>query len=170
MTVARYDGIVPNEASEIAARTLGLPNLRGTSPLSGSAVVGMAQVPDAAGPLDPGDPEFVGAQVWYDLAMYDLENPEHLPFIPPLANAPPLGSGGPFNFVSPCEAHGRTLQAAAEQLQIARWLQAPGEGPPGETGVIANTCDGVCDGFESDGEPNPFELDNDRPTPCDPVP
>ncbi len=172
MTVARFDGIVPNESSEITARTLGLPNLRGGVPATGSAVSARPLVPDLAGPLGPGDPDFVGAQVWYDLAMYDLENPEHLPFIPPLANTPPLGDGGPFDVVSACEPHGRSFQTLAEQLQIARWLQDPSEVPPslaGTPGAISNTCDGVCDGFASGGDPNPDELDGGRLVPCDPL-
>ncbi len=173
MTVARYDGIVPNEASEIAARTLGLPNLRGEAPPSGSAVAELPLVPDVAGPLGPEQEGFVGAQVWYDLAMYDLENPDVLRFVPPLTNSPPLpGDGGPFDIVSACEPHGRSFQTVAEQLQIARWLQAPDEVDatlPGEAGRIANTCHGLCDGFTPAGAPNPSELDNDRPTPCDPL-
>jgi hypothetical protein len=170
MTVARFDGIVPNEASEITARTLGLPNLRSEDPLQGSVISAPALVPNVPGPLAPDDPGFVGAQIWYDIHAYDLENPEHEAFIPPLENVPP-GDGGLFSF-SPCEPHGRTFQILAEQLQIARWLQTEEEVDPsfpGEPGVIESYCDGLCDGLDAQGQPNPDELANGQTEFCDPL-
>lgn len=152
MTVARYDGIVSNEASEITARTLGLPNLRSGPPPAGSAVAGFPIVPDVAPPLDASRAGFVGAQVWHDLGMYgDLSDPELAAFAPPLANA---------SAASDCDPHGQTFSTAAETKQIVTWL---------ETGVIDDFCHGLCDGLDPvTGAGDPFELPGARSVPCDP--
>jgi len=152
MTVARYDGIVSNEASEITARTLGLPNLRSGPPPAGSAVEGLAGLPDMAPPLDANRAGFVGAQSWYDAGMYgDLSNPELAKFAPPLTNT---------NVSSACDPHGQTFSIPAESQQIATWL---------DTGVIDDFCHGLCDGLDPvTGAPDPFELPGDRTVPCDP--
>lgn len=152
MSVARYDGIVANEASEIAARTLGLPNLRTGPPPSGSAVEALPGVPDVAPPLDGNRSGFVGAQVWHDLGMYaDLPEEDFAKYAPPLANT---------NVVSNCDPHGQTFSTAASALQIATWL---------DTGVIDDFCHGLCDGRDpATGEGDPFELSGGRTAPCDP--
>ena len=145
-TVAKYDGIVSNQASEIAIRTLGLPNLEG------SAVAAQPGIADVAGPLSPSDRHFVGAAIYYDLGMYgDLSDPALLPFVPPLANA---------TAASACDPHGRSFGVAAESQQIATWL---------DHAVIENTCDGICDGLASDGSFAPLELPGDAAEPCDPL-
>lgn len=152
MTVARYDGIVSNEASEITARTLGLPNLRHGPPAAGSAVAGLPAVQDVAPPLDASRGAFVGAQVWHDLGMYgDLSNPELAKYAPPLANT---------NVDSSCDPHGQSFSTPAETQQIVTWL---------DTGVIDDFCNGVCDGVDAvTGEPEPLELPGGRAEPCDP--
>lgn len=151
VTLARFDGVVSNEASEIYARTLGLPNLRDTATPAGSAVAELPGIPDVAGPFAEGAPGFVGAMIWYDLGMYDLADPAHAPFIPPLANLAASSS---------CDPHGQSFSTGAVAEQIGSWL---------DTGVIANTCDGLCDGLATGGGFQPFELPNDRTEPCDPL-
>jgi pimeloyl-ACP methyl ester carboxylesterase len=70
------DKQVPNLCTEISARTLGLPNL------DGSIQQGLQEIPDLSGPLD-------SAMVTYDTGSFDIFNPLHEPFIPPLANVVP---------------------------------------------------------------------------------
>jgi len=151
VTLARFDGVVSNEASEIYARTLGLPNLRDDTAPAGSALADLPGIPDVPGPLAEGDPAFVGAMIWYDLGMYDLDDPAHTPFIPPLAN---LAAS------SPCDPHGQSFSTGAVAEQIGAGL---------DTGVIANTCDGLCDALATGGGFQAFELPNDRTEPCDPL-
>ncbi|MDJ0868224.1 MAG: hypothetical protein QNK03_19110 [Myxococcota bacterium] len=152
MTVARFDGVVSNEASEMTARGLGIPNLYDASGPAGSAVNGLLGIPDQPAPLAEGDADFVGAMVYHDLGMYDLDDPEILPFVPPLAND---------TAASNCDPHGRSFRTGAGVQQITTWLA---------TGVIDDFCEGVCDGFSADGtEPEPFELSEGREVPCDPL-
>jgi hypothetical protein len=151
-TVAKYDGVVSNEASEIAIRTLGLPNLHDARTRSGSAVADQPGIRDVAGPLSARDRGFVGAAIHYDIGMYgDLSDPALLPFVPPLANATAR---------SGCDPHGRSVRAAAEAQQIATWL---------DDGVIENSCDGLCDGLASAGGFAPLELPSGTTEPCDPL-
>lgn len=151
MTVAAFDSIVGNEASESTARALGLPNLRDEFAREGSAWRGRQGIPDVATLPEEGEPDFVGALVVYDLGMYDLANPEHDGFVPPLGNA----SAG-----SACEPHGRSLQAPAVVVQITDWL---------DRGVIENTCDGYCDSLSRAGGFAPSEIEFGNPEPCDPL-
>ena len=149
MTVARFDGIVPNEASEITARVLGLPNLHDAA---GSTVSGLPGIVDLPGPLGPDDADFSGALIYYDLGMYDLDDPAHAPFVPPLAND---------NVRSNCDPHGRSFRSAAATLQITRFL---------DTGVIENTCNGLCDPRLPERDaPDAFELSEGRTEVCDPL-
>jgi hypothetical protein len=150
-TVAEFDGVVANAASEIAIRSLGLPNLLDTQGDEGSSVAGLPDIPDRAPPLGPGDPRFAGATVWYDAGMYgDLSDPTLLPFVPPLTNRS-VSSG--------CDPHGRTLQIPAQVRQITTWL---------DEGVIESFCDGLCDARATGGGFEPFEIPEGAAEPCDP--
>ncbi|MFN8626663.1 MAG: hypothetical protein U0587_11895 [Candidatus Binatia bacterium] len=116
MTMAWLDPQVSNVATEIAARTLGLPNL------VGSLRTGMVEIPDTPGPL-------ASALVIYDTGSFELSNPAQASFIPPLANLAPQPNC--------CDPHPirAFIPASLEQLQT--FLQ------PG--GQIVNFCDGLCD-------------------------
>jgi hypothetical protein len=115
MTPAWLDKQVSNQCSEIAARTLELSNL------IGSLQEGLQDIPDLAGPID-------SAHVLYDSGAFDIFDPAHDPFIPPLSNLFP-------SFV--CDPHGapRIIPAAVQQL--IGFLQPSGQ--------IQNFCNGTCD-------------------------
>jgi len=102
---------VSNVGTEIAARILRLPNL------IGSLRTNLAEIPDQPGPLS-------SALEIYDTGAFDLNNPDHAPFIPPLANLAPTANC--------CDPHGLRgyIPASIEQLQV--FLQ------PG--GQITNFC------------------------------
>jgi hypothetical protein len=139
LTMAWLDKTVPNLGSEVAARTLGLPQLEG------SLLRGMPGLPDlAARPAAP-----VGldsAFVVYDLGAFDLFDPNDQPFVPPLANAPAARTE--------CDPHGQRWRIPAGVQQQLAFLQ------PG--GTIRNTCadDGLCNASA------PFELPGGDATPC----
>ncbi|HME73541.1 MAG TPA: hypothetical protein VKM54_27305, partial [Myxococcota bacterium] len=116
MTEAFLDQQVSNQGTEIAARTLGLPQL------VGSLLPGVAEIPDRAGPLD-------SAWVVYDTGGFDLSNPADAPFIPPLANLTAQSNH--------CDPHPRRFFTPASIQQFVTFLQ------PG--GKIENFCNGLCD-------------------------
>jgi hypothetical protein len=115
MSVAWLDKQVSNQCTEVAARSLGLPNLEG------SLQAELQQIPDVTGPVD-------SAYVMYDSGAFDLFNPLHQPHIPPLANLFPT---------TKCDPHGSPRKTPAHVLQFYDFLQ------PG--GMITNTCNGTCD-------------------------
>ena len=116
MTAAWLDQQVSNQASEITARTLGIPNL-----VPGSIVSNLPQIPDASGPLP-------SAYIMYDTATFSLDQPGA--WIPPLANFIPEGN--------PCDPHGeRRPTIPASLQQISRFFR------PG--GTIENFCHQACD-------------------------
>lgn len=119
MTAALHDHLVTNQATELAARTLGLPSL------VGSILPGLPGIPDLEGPLP-------SALIFYDAGAFDPNNPLHVPFIPPLRNLPPELNG--------CDPHGRQafIPAAIEQLF---GFMTPG-------GEVSNFCNGLCDAGE----------------------
>jgi hypothetical protein len=119
MTMAWLDQQVSNVATEIAARTLGLPNL------VGSLRPNLVDIPDQPGPL-------ASALVIYDTGSFDLNNPLDAPFIPPLANWAPEPNR--------CDPHGLRGYIPASIEQLRAFLQ------PG--GQITNFCDGLCDAAE----------------------
>ena len=130
MTPAWLDKQVSNQCTEIAARTLGLVSHEG------SLQQGLQGIPDTVGPQD-------SALVMYDTGSFDLFNPLHAPFIPPLSNEIP----------SPvCDPHGARPSIPAGILQLVTFLQ------PG--GQIHSFCSGVCDAGTILEQP---------PTPCDPL-
>ncbi|MGH7785736.1 MAG: hypothetical protein ACRERC_02660 [Candidatus Binatia bacterium] len=134
MTPAWLDKQVSNQCTEIAARTLGLSNLT-----PASLQRGLQGIPDAEGPLD-------SAYVMWNTGSFDLFNPAHEPFIPPLANVIPSAV---------CDPHGARPRIPASVRQLTAFLQ------PG--GQISNTCNGLCDA----GEPD--EIGGGAAEPCDPL-
>ncbi|HEY8430079.1 MAG TPA: hypothetical protein VIL20_16970 [Sandaracinaceae bacterium] len=150
---AEFDALLPNESTEIAIRTLDLPNLYDASRDEGSSVSGRIGIEDVAPPLAPDEPGFIGAAAWYDAGMYgDLSNPTLAAFAPPLTNE--------FRF-SPCDPHSETLKIPALVRQLRTFLD--GEG-------IHNFCDGTCDGLATTGGFEPFELPDGAAQPCNPLP
>jgi hypothetical protein len=127
MTVAWLDKQVSNQASEVAARTLGLPNL------TSSIAQGLVGIPDVdtgvSGPQD-------SAMVIWDTGSFDILDPAQEPFIPALANEIPSGV---------CDPHGfrPTIPASVEML--VNFLQ------PG--GQIESLCDGLCDATDPGEKP-----------------
>ncbi len=134
MTPAWLDKQVSNQCTEASARTLGLSNLA-----DGSILSGLQGIPDQAGPLD-------SAYVMYDTGSFDLFDPEHQEFIPPLANLIPSGV---------CDPHGARPRIPASIMQLVNFLQ------PG--GVVENFCNGLCDAGDAS------EWDLSRAMPCDPL-
>lgn len=133
MTMAWLDKQVSNQAQEVLARSLGLPNL------VGSVQENLVAIPDVAGPVD-------SAVVIYDTGSFDIFDPAHEPFIPPLANLIPSGV---------CDPHSARLTIPASLDQLAAFMQ------PG--GQISNFCTGVCDGTI------PYEKPDGAATSCDPL-
>lgn len=136
---AYLDQQVSNQCTEIEARTLNVPSL------VGSLRSGMPQIPDLPGPL-------ASAYVEYDTGSFDLANPAHAPFIPPLANlqAEP----------SDCDPHGRQGLIPASIEQLKTFFDDAG---------IVNYCSGpgsLCDTVSSPGAPS--ELPYGEPA-CDPT-
>jgi hypothetical protein len=116
MTEAFLDPQVSNQGTEIAARTLRLPQL------VGSLLPGVAEIPDEPGPLD-------SAWVIYDTGGFDLTNPADTPFIPPLANLASVPNQ--------CDPHPHRFFIPASIQQFLTFMQ------PG--GKIENFCNGLCD-------------------------
>lgn len=115
MTMAFLDHQVSNQATEIAARTLGLPSLEG------SLLAGLPLIPDLPGPLS-------SAFVVYDTGSLMIGDPDSEPFIPPLANLT-VKDGI-------CDPHARRVQIPASLRQLTHFLGS---------GEITNFCDGLCD-------------------------
>jgi hypothetical protein len=137
VTVAWLDQQVSNLASQLLGRTLRL----GT--LEGSLRRGLAGMPDTSGPQDSG-------YVVYDTGSYDVDNPAHRPFIPPLGNRPPTIDD------NRCDPHGLRGLIPASIDQLLGFLR------PG--GQIENFCaDGVCDASE------PNEIPFGAAAPCNPL-
>ena len=124
LSQAFLDQQVSNQCTEIEARTLGIPNL------IGSHRSGMPQIPDLPGPLS-------SAYVEYDTGSFDLTNPAHTPYIPPLANLQAQPNG--------CDPHGRQGFIPASIMQLETFF--------GDWGIL-NFCTGpggVCDTVSSPG-------------------
>jgi hypothetical protein len=138
MSVAWLDKQVSNQCTEVAARTMGLPNLEG------SLQEELQQIPDVTGPVD-------SAYVMYDSGAFDLFNPLHAPHIPPLTNEFPDAV---------CDPHGSPRKTPAMVYQFYDFLR------PG--GQISNFCNGTCDAGDAleapgggvcDGSSGPFTGD-----------
>lgn len=143
MQVALHDQQVSNLGAQLAGATLRLPVHES------SVMQDLAGMNDSNGPQD-------SAYVVYDTAAFDLSNPAHLPFVPPLGNdqVPQTVNGIDS---SKCDPHGRQafIPAALDQLEA---FFHP-------TGLIENFCtdDGVCNA----SSPNEFPFG--VPIPCDPL-
>jgi hypothetical protein len=87
--------------------------------------------------------------VMYDAGSFDLFDPTHQPFIPPLGNLVPD---------SVCDPHGATRRIPAAIEQLVAFLQ------PG--GQIENFCEGEGNLCDAD---RPFEIAGGLPSPCDPL-
>jgi hypothetical protein len=135
MPVAWLDQTSTDLGAEIIARTLGLPNLQG------SCRYGLTGIADEPGPLS-------SAVVYYDTGSYDLDNPEHAPFVPPLANLPALADD------PRCDPHQTRFAIPASLDQMRAFLQ------PG--GLIESFCTGPCDARE------PAEIPFGDELPCEP--
>jgi hypothetical protein len=116
VTVALFDQQVSTLGAQIAAATLGLPNL------VGSVNAGLPLLPDEAGPLP-------GAHVLWDTGSYVPG--VHDAFIPPLANRPVAADD------NRCDPHGLRALIPASLEQVFRFLR------PG--GTVQNFCEGSCD-------------------------
>ena len=132
MTAAWLDKQVSNQATEILARSVGLPMLEG------SVMAGVQGIPDVTGTVD-------SAYVIYDQGTFDIYDfVQAVFFIPALDNRIP---------VSTCDPHSDRVQIPASIDQLLAFLQ------PG--GQITNFCDGVCDGtipYEQPGGGPPCAL------------
>lgn len=139
MTVAWLDKQVSNQGSEVAARSLGIPNL------AGSFQARLPGIPD----LDPGSQGAESGMVIYSTGSFDVFDPAFDDVVPPLANLIPSPE---------CDPHGGPrLSIPASLEQLATFL-VPG-------GRIFNFCDGPCDAstdFERPGGVGPDEI-------CDPL-
>jgi hypothetical protein len=118
MTVAWLDKQVSNQASEIAARSLGLASLQGSLQAELEEMPDLADGPDGLG----------SAYVIYDTGSFDVFDPAFDDVIPPLANLFPSDV---------CDPHGRQFIIPASLDQLATFLQPDG--------MIFNFCEGVCD-------------------------
>ncbi len=134
MTPAWLDKQVSNQCTEVAARTLKLPNL-----VPASLQRELQGIPDRDGPLD-------SAYVMYNTGSFDLFNPAHQQFIPPLTNLIPSGV---------CDPHGARPNIPDGIRMLANFLQPDGQ--------VENFCNGPCDA----GEPD--EIANGAAAPCDPL-
>ncbi|MGH7286794.1 MAG: hypothetical protein ACREI8_02095, partial [Myxococcota bacterium] len=115
VTVALFDQQVSNLGSQLLGRTLRVPVLEG------SVLRGLAGMTDSTGPQD-------SAYVVYDTGGFDVSNPQHAPFIPPLVNRPPARN--------PCDPHPRRGLIPASVSQLIGFLTPDGK--------IENFCaDGV---------------------------
>jgi hypothetical protein len=119
VTVAWLDKQVSNQATEIMARSLGIPNL------AGSIQEGLPGIPDA----DAGATGLPSALAIYDTGYFDIFDPAYAPFIPPLSNQIPS---------TKCDPHGLPrLSIPASVQQLNAFLRPDGR--------VFNYCDGACD-------------------------
>ncbi|MFP6640799.1 MAG: calcium-binding EGF-like domain-containing protein, partial [Myxococcota bacterium] len=123
VTVAFLDKQVSNQATNIYARSMGIPNLEG------SIQARFPGLPDVNADAASGNPGLDSAMQIYDTGYFDIFDTETQLWLPELANIIPSGK---------CDPHGGprlSIPASLDQLQT--FLQ------PG--GQIFNYCDGVCD-------------------------
>lgn len=134
--VALHDQQVSNLGSQLAGASQGIPVHES------SVMQDLAGMSNSTGPQD-------SAYMVIDTAAFDLTNPDHLPFVPPLINDQAIGNG--------CDPHNRLRVTPAAVDQIRLFLR------PG--GRIETTCtdDGVCNASAPDEFP--FGVQE----PCDPL-
>ncbi len=132
VTVAFLDKQVSNQATNIYARSMGLPNLEG------SIQAGMPGLPDVNADAGSANPGLPSAMHIYAAGYFDIFDPLYQPPMPPLANIIPS---------SKCDPHGTarlSIPASIEQLQT--FLQPDG--------LIYNFCDGICDAQTANEQPS----------------
>ncbi len=123
VTVAFLDKQVSNQATNIYARSMGIPNLEGSIQRE------LVDIPDVAAHADAGGPGLDSAMHIYDVGYFDIFDPAQASVLPPLANLIPS---------SKCDPHGGArLSIPASTMQLDAFL-TPG-------GAIYNFCDGICD-------------------------
>ncbi len=143
MHVALHDHQVSNLGSQLAGATMRLPVHEA------SFMQNLAGMQGSSGPQ-------ASAYMVYDTAAFDLSNPAHLPYVPPLGNdqVPDqingMGTGK-------CDPHNRLRAIPAALDQIATFFQP--------TGLIDHFCtdDGVCNASA------PNEFPGGVAVPCDPL-
>ncbi len=135
VTASLHDQQVANLGTQLLARSLRIPTLEG------SVWTGLPGIPDAVGPQTSG-------VIYYDTGALDVNNPAHIPFIPPVGNEQGIQNR--------CDPHGQRTGIPASVAQLLGFWN---------NGVIENFCtdDGVCNAS------NPSEINGGAPTPCDPL-
>ncbi|MAE96673.1 MAG: hypothetical protein CL910_18655 [Deltaproteobacteria bacterium] len=134
--VALHDQQVSNLGSQLLGATLRVPVQEG------STMQDLAGMESSTGPQD-------SAYVVYDTAAFDLSNPAHLPFVPPLYNEQAMRNH--------CDPHGRQAIIPAALEQLAAFFQP--------TGQVENFCtdDGLCNASTDNEFPDGVAV------PCDPL-
>ena len=132
---ALHDQQVSNLGSLLLARTLRLGYFEG------SALPDHAHLEERLAPQSD-------AFLVYDTAAFELNDPDHAPFIPPLENLPATGNQ--------CDPHGRQAPIPAAIDQAVTFF---------ETGQILNFCtdDGLCNASDVNEQPI------GAVSPCDPL-
>lgn len=133
--VALHDQQVVNLGSQLAGATLRLPVHESSS------MQDLAGMSSSTGPQE-------SAYMVIDTAAFDLNDPTHLPFVPPLINDQAEGNR--------CDPHNRLRVTPAALDQINLFFQPEG--------LIQTTCDddGVCNASAAEEFPNGIAV------PCDP--
>lgn len=135
VTVAFLDKQVSNQATEIFARSMGVPNVEG------SVQRALVDIPDVPADWAAGDPGLDSGMQIYDSGFFDIFDPAFDAVVPALGNLVPSRA---------CDPHGAPLATPAAIDQIAAFLQ------PG--GRIWSFCDGACDAQQVQDAPS-YECD-----------
>ena len=119
----------------------------------------LAGMENSTGPQD-------SAYVVYDTAAFDLSNPAHLPFVPPLVNDQVPENVNGINS-SKCDPHGRQALTPAALDQLEAFFQPYGQ--------VENFCDALCDADPSALDTGPvgifkLELPGGDGSDCPPAP
>ena len=137
VTVAWLDKQVSNQATEIYARSMGVPNV------VGSVQHDLVDIPDVSADWAGGEPGLESGMQIFDSGYFDIFDPAYDDVVPALANLIPSRV---------CDPHGAPLSTPAAIDQIAEFLR------PG--GRVWSFCDGACDAQaeheKPSGECNPL--------------
>ncbi len=139
VTVAWLDKQVSNQATNIMARSMGIPNLEG------SIQAQLVDIPDVNADAGSANPGLSSAMHIYDVGDFDIFDPAYEEYLPALSNRIVAGN---------CDPHGvprLTIPASTDQL--GEFLKP--------NGLIRNFCDGACDAQTFEEQPstpcNPLE-------------
>ncbi len=135
LTVAFLDKQVSNQATEIFARSMGVPNV------VGSVQQDLVDIPDVAADWGGGGAGLDSGMQIFDSGFFDIFDPAYDGVVPALANLIPS---------SKCDPHGAPLSTPAAVDQVAAFLQ------PG--GRVWSFCDGTCDAQDVQDAPD-YECD-----------